>query len=135
MQEPSAYGEALIHALREANGVSGAAVGPIDNAVLQFSEIQVWIDEARIACALERYRLAHGAYPELLNALASASIDELPRDIMNGQAYHYQLRPDGTYFLYSVGWNQADDGGKVVYKKDAPMQIDYKGGDWAWPRH
>ncbi len=117
------------------NILSGAAVGPIDNAVLQFSEIQVWIDEARIACALERYRLAHGAYPESLDALAPASIDELPRDIMNCQPYHYQFRPDGTYLLYSVGWNQTDDRGKVVYKKDAPMQIDYKGGDWVWPGH
>jgi hypothetical protein len=115
------------------NILSDEAAGPISNAVLQFSEIQVWVDEARIACALERYRLAHGVYPALLDALAPACIDELPHDVMNGQPYHYQLRPDGTFLLYSVGWNQTDDGGKVVYKKDSPTQIDYHQGDWVWP--
>jgi hypothetical protein len=115
------------------NILSGAAAGPIASAVLKFSEIQVWLDEARIACALERYRLVHGMYPESLDALAPACIDELPHDIMNGQAYHYQLRPDGTFLLYSVGWNQIDDGGKVVDKTDAPTQIDYQHGDWVWP--
>ena len=95
--------------------------------------MQVWIDETRIACALERYRLAQGVYPGALDTLAPAYIDELPHDIMNGQPYHYQLRPDGTYLLYSVGWNQTDDGGKVVFKKDAPLVIDYEQGDWVWP--
>jgi hypothetical protein len=95
--------------------------------------MQVWVDEARIASALERYRLAHNAYPDSLDALVPACIDEVPHDIMNGQPYHYRLRPDGTYLLYSVGWNQTDDGGKVVYKKDAPAQVDYKEGDWVWP--
>ncbi len=107
--------------------------GPITKALQKYAEAQVWVDEARIACALERYRLAHGVYPGSLDALAPACIDELPHDIMNGQPYHYQLRSDGTYLLYSVGWNQTDDGGKVVYKKDAPRIIDYNEGDWVWP--
>jgi hypothetical protein len=109
------------------------AVGSITNATIKFAQAQVWVDEARIACALERYRLAHGVYATSLNALAPACIAELPHDIMNGQPYHYQLRPDSTYLLYSVGWNQTDDGGKVVFKKDSPTQIDYTQGDWVWP--
>jgi hypothetical protein len=113
--------------------LSGVAIGPLTNAAEKFAQAQVWVDEARIACALERYRLAHGVYPGSLDALAPAWIDELPHDIMNGQPYHFQLRPDGTYLLYSVGWNQIDDGGKVVYKKDNPNMIDYTQGDWVWP--
>ena len=104
------------------------------NQSTKFGVTQVWrIDEARIACALERYRLIHGLYPGSLDALAPACIDELPHDIMNGQPYHYRLRPDGSFLLYSVGWNQTDDGGKVVFKNDAPTQIDDKEGDWVWP--
>jgi hypothetical protein len=103
------------------------------DTTLHFAQAQVWIDEARIACALERYRLAHGVYPESLDALAPAYIDSVPHDIMNGQPYHYQLRPDGTYLLYSVGWNQTDDGGKIVYKQDNPNAVDYTQGDWVWP--
>jgi hypothetical protein len=81
---------------------------------------------------LERYHLAHGVYPESLDALGALG-DGLPHDPMNGEPYHYQLRPDGTFLLYSVGWNQTDDGGKVAYKKDAPNQADYRQGDWVWP--
>lgn len=103
------------------------------NMSMRFADGQVWIDETRIACALERYHLAQGVYPGSLDALVPACIDELPHDIMNGQPYHYQLRPDGTFLLYSVGWNQIDDGGKVVYKNDNPNQIDYTQGDWGWP--
>ncbi len=107
------------------------AMPPQEAITQKYAIAQVWVDEARIACALERYRLAHGVYPDSLDALAP--IDSVPHDIINGSPYHYQLRPDGTFLLYSVGWNQTDEGGKVVYKKDAPTQIDYNEGDWAWP--
>jgi hypothetical protein len=106
---------------------------PLSQSMQKFAQAQVWIDEARIACALERYHLAKGVYPDALAALAPACIDELPHDIMNGQPYHYSLRPDGAFLLYSVGWNQADDGGKIAYKQDSPTQIDYTQGDWVWP--
>jgi len=103
------------------------------SAAQKFSREQVCVDEARIACALERYRLAHDACPTSLDALVPACIAELPHDVMNGEPYHYQLRSDGTYLLYSVGWNQTDEGGKIAYKKDAPTQVDYAQGDWVWP--
>jgi len=103
------------------------------NLSIKFAQIQASLDEDRIACALERYRLAHGVYPGSLDALAPTCIDDVPHDIMSGEPYHYRLRPDGTFLLYSVGWNQTDEGGKVVYKKDAPSQVDYEQGDWPWP--
>jgi len=53
---------------------------------------------------------------------------------MNGQAYHYKLQPDGTYLLYSVGWNLVDDGGKVAYKPNDPAHaFNREHGDWVWP--
>jgi hypothetical protein len=98
------------------------------------AEGQVWVDETRIACALERYHLAHGVYPASLDELVPACIAAVPHDIMNGQPYHYQLRPDGTFLLYSVGWNQTDDGGLAIYtdSNHHPSQ-DYEHGDWVWP--
>jgi len=110
-----------------------ALMTPSTGALHQFAQGQVWVDETRIACALERYRLAHGVYPDSLDALAPAYIDALPHDIMTGAPYHYQLRSDGTFLLYSVGWNQIDDGGKVVYEKENPERLDYQQGDWVWP--
>jgi hypothetical protein len=115
------------------NILADIAAGPITRALQKYAQAQVWVDETRIACALERYRLAQGVYPASLDALAPAYIDALPHDIMNGQPYHYQLRPDGTYLLYSVGWNQTDDGGKIAFQTDNPRIVDYTQGDWAWP--
>jgi len=99
----------------------------------KFAYSQVQVDEARIACRLERYRLAHETYPATLDALVPTYGPNLPHDIMNGEPYHYKVNGDGTYILYSVGWNQIDDGGNVVYKKDSPNQVNYQQGDWVWP--
>ena len=102
----------------------------IGKAVKKFAAIQSSIDLARVACALERYRLAHGEYPETLDALAPQCIAQLPHDIINGQPLHYRRKTDGQFVLYSVGWNETDDGGQVVLKKSG--SIDQEQGDWVW---
>jgi hypothetical protein len=107
--------------------------GPMTNAVDKFVRMQVELDEDRIVCALERYRLAHGAYPATLDVLAPTYIDALPHDIINGESYHYRLNADGTFLLYSVGWNQVNDGGKIAMKPGNPLLEDYTQGDWVWP--
>jgi hypothetical protein len=104
----------------------------MSGASSKYAQAQVWADEARIACALERYRLAHNAYPAALDALVPACIDALPHDVMNGEPYHYRLNADGTFLLYSVGWNQRDDGGVEVTEDKSPRR-DYTKGDWVWP--
>ena len=68
---------------------------------------------ARVAIALERYRLAHGRYPDSLDALAPQFMEKIPHDIIDGQPLHYRLSDDGQFILYSVGWNETDDGGTV----------------------
>ena len=55
----------------------------IKTAKIHFAAAQAMIDEARIAIALERYRLAHDGYPGSLDALTPACIDAVPHDIMN----------------------------------------------------
>jgi hypothetical protein len=85
---------------------------------------------ARVAIALERYRLARGAYPESLDMLAPQFIDKLPHDIINGQPLHYRRTDDGQFVLYSIGWNETDDGGAVGLKKDG--SVDISQGDWVW---
>jgi hypothetical protein len=112
------------------------AAGPYQGSIFQFSFVQARTDMARIACALERYRLAKGSYPATLAELVPAYIDAVPHDIMNGEPYHYRVNGDGTFTLYSVGWNEIDDGGKMFFKKDSPSSsssIDYEKGDWVWP--
>jgi hypothetical protein len=88
---------------------------------------QTLVNEAQIACALERYHLAHGEYPETLDALAPQFMEKIPHDIIGGQPLHYRRTDDGKFLLYSVGWNETDDGG-------LPGTLaDVKKGDWVWP--
>ncbi len=102
---------------------------------------QTLVNEAQVVCALERYRLAHGEYPEALDALVPQFIEKLPHDIIGGQPLHYRRMADqpsqssgsasGKFLLYSIGWNETDDGGV-----DSPPAknggTDYAQGDWVW---
>ena len=53
----------------------------------KFARIQADVDLARVACALERYRLAHGSYPETLDALAPQFIEKLPHDLSTANRF------------------------------------------------
>ena len=99
-------------------------------AVRKFAYAQTSVDLARTAIALERYRLARGEFPESLDALAPQFIAKLPHDIINGQLLHYRRTSDGQFVLYSVGWNETDDGGEVGLRKDGSVNIEK--GDWVW---
>ncbi len=92
---------------------------------------QTGVSAAALACALERYRRMHGQYPEVLDALGASSLGNLPHDIINGEPLKYKRTADGQYSLYSVGWNETDDGGKVVLMKDG-TSADRAQGDWVW---
>ena len=104
----------------------------VENAVKKFAYAQSSTDLARVAIALERYRLAHGEFPESLDALAPQFMEKVPHDIINGQPLHYRRTSDGQFVLYSVGWNETDDGGVVVLKKGKTTDIDRDEGDWVW---
>jgi hypothetical protein len=88
------------------------------------------LNQAAIACALERHRLAHGQYPETLDSLLPAFIGKLPLDVCSGQPLKYRREADGHFILYSIGWNERDDTGTVVKDKE---HIDSTQGDWVWP--
>lgn len=103
----------------------------LGSASARFAQGQAAVDMARVACALERHRLAHGQYPERLDALVPQFIPKLPHDVINGQPLKYRRTDDGTFVLYSVGWNETDDGGRTVLTKN-DRTLDWKQGDWVW---
>jgi len=86
---------------------------------------QASVDLTRTAIALERYFLANGEFPASLDVLAPKYIQEIPADIINGEPLHYRLTSDGQFVLYSVGWNERDDGG-------IPFAGSTDRGDWVW---
>jgi hypothetical protein len=94
---------------------------------------------ARVAIALERYRLAHGECPGSLDVLAPQFMEKIPHDVIGGQPLKYRREGDGQFVLYSVGWNETDDGGVVSTnaagvtdgKSESPTR-DISQGDWVW---
>jgi hypothetical protein len=94
---------------------------------------QTALDLGKTACALECCRLAEGGYPEKLESIAPRYIGSLPHDIINGQPLHYQRQAAERFTLYSVGFNQKDDQGKIdEHSFGQTTRIDFDQGDWVW---
>jgi hypothetical protein len=91
----------------------------------------------RTACALQRYRLAHGRYPESLSGLVPGLLPSVPNDVVDGEPLRYACA-DGAHFkLYSIGLNGIDDHGALPGKL-GPTQMSLAWasteGDWVWPQ-
>ncbi len=99
----------------------------LNKAIQKAAAAQTTVNQAAIACALERYRLANNHFPEKLDALAPQFIGPLPNDALTSEPYKYRLTEDGRFVLYSVGWDEKDDGGVP-----GKTLFDDKQGDWVW---
>jgi len=117
--------KAALGAFRPYTFLASMAVPNFARAAQTTARNQTLANEAFLACGLERYRLAHGQYPDTLEALLPQFADKLPHDLIGGQPLKYHRTADGHYVLYSIGWNEKDDGG--VPGKTAAE------GDWVWP--
>jgi hypothetical protein len=68
---------------------------------------------AATACAIERYRLAHGGLPEALSDLVPMYIAAVPTDPFRDDSgpISYVSRDDGSFVVYSWGHNRTDEEG------------------------
>ena len=112
------------------NSLEAILIPGLGAAVERFAYGQESVDLARVAISLERYRLAHGEYPKSPDALVPQFITKLPHDIINGQPLYYRRTASGQFVLYSVGWNETDDGGEVDLNENG--SVDRDTGDWIW---
>jgi len=96
----------------------------------KFARGQACADLARVACALERHRLAHGSYPESLDALTPVFLAKLPHDVISAQPLKYRRTDAGQFLLYAVGWNETDDSGQIGLTEKG--NFDWSKGDWVW---
>jgi len=90
----------------------------ITNIAGQAALLQNRVDQTRTACALERYRLAHGAYPEKLVALVPEFLPAIPTDVIDRRPLRYRREAPDRFVLWSAGENEIDDQGT--------------GRDWVW---
>ena len=93
----------------------------VGNNPTMVSFAQTSVNQAVIACALERYRLTHGAYPESLDPLVRAYLNKIPRDVSRGRPMSYQRDDKNSYALRGAG-PDGNVGGKTVVSRD----------DWLW---
>jgi len=129
------FADKVVAASKEAHALESGAYTfadslgqlPFERACQLTAHSQTEINQALVACALERFRLAHGEYPENLDALLPQFLAAIPHDVIGGGPLHYRRASEGTFVLYSVGWNGRDDGG--VRGQPSPATD----GDWVWP--
>jgi hypothetical protein len=101
----------------------------------QFS--QTAVNLATLACALERYRLDRGRFPETLAALAPQFLAQLPPDLITGEPLKYRRDSENHFLLYSVGLNHTDEGGEPLHPTtEKPGRFNslpnlYE-ADWVW---
>ena len=69
------------------------------------------LQTARVALAIERYRLATGTLPDTLGELTPTYIAIIPKDPFDGKDLRYQ-KLDTGFVVYSIGKDGQDDGGK-----------------------
>ena len=96
------------------------------NLLNQFPRVQTQVKLAEVGCALERFHLAHQAYPQTLAELTPQFIARLPNDFMDGQPLRYRRLSEHGFKLYSIGLNLKDDDGTFPSKDNAAT------GDWMW---
>jgi hypothetical protein len=111
--------------------MAAIAVPNYTRAAMVLALNQTKCREAMIASALERYHLAHGDYPESLDALAPQYLQKVPVELIGGQPLKYRRVDAGKFALYSIGWNERDDGGSP-YPEVKGGQAKYDQGDWVW---
>lgn len=96
---------------------------------------QSTINQAIAACALERYRLEHGKYPDTLTEVYQGE-KSVPQDVLSGAPMGYRKTNEGHYVLWSVGFDGKDDGGKRVLDAKKPESTKFRDvkyvGDWVW---
>jgi hypothetical protein len=112
------------------NFLAGMGVPNFGHACKTLARTQTLVNEANVACAVERYRAAHGNFPETLELLIPDFIQRLPADVIGGRPLHYRRKGSDKFLLYSVGWNETDDGGVAVRRSDGSVVLEQ--GDWVW---
>ena len=115
------------HAIIHHEIVAAMLLPFLSGVPIKAAAAQTATDQAAVACARERYRLANSQFPENLQALLPRFITHLPNDVITGESFKYRRTDDGRFVLYSVGWNEKDDGGVP-----GKTMFDETEGDWVW---
>lgn len=99
------------------------AVNTMDSQASLFGSASLRSDVGRMVIAAHRYRREHGAWPATIQPLQTM-LGALPLDTFTGKPLHFSIRDDRP-FIYSVGNDRDDDGGRSL-----PSTEQYKAALW-----
>jgi len=91
----------------------------LSKATARFMALEARIRAARVALAVERYRLQHGKPPESLAALVPEHLKEIPIDPFDGQPLRYRQSAT-NYVVYSLGPDLQDSRGRTRGRAGSP---------------
>jgi hypothetical protein len=80
-------------------------------AGLAFLRVKALLRVGRVMVAVERFRLAHGRWPEVIDALVPRFLEAVPIDPFTGRELILKKLGDGVV-IYSLGADQMDNDGK-----------------------
>ncbi len=99
------------------------AIKTIDSQASLFGSASLRSDAGRMVIAAHRFRREHGAWPATIQAL-EPMLGSLPLDAFTGRPLQFSIRDDRP-FVYSVGNDRDDDGGRSLPARDG-----YKAALW-----
>ena len=101
---------------------------PSSSTMIKAGTVQVMIDHAYIACAIEAYKLRNGGYPRDLKILAK----KLPNDVFTGESYLYENEEKGLYSIESKGWAHNTESKKIIGLQRSANKIKTKNTNLTW---
>ena len=99
-------------------------VASVSNLSAKFVEAEARRLLTLYAIELRRYKLAKGAYPEVIREMAyvTSGADNMPFDPFTGKELIYRKKGDG-FVLYSVGKDRTDNGGTTDEEQDIVVSL------------
>jgi hypothetical protein len=96
------------------NPLSQVAMPALTGSAKQIAATQTILRSLAAACAVERYRMAHGRLPATLEDLVPAFLPSIPTDPLTGKPLCYKPSESSSYLIYGTGWDQKDNSGSSV---------------------
>jgi hypothetical protein len=96
------------------NPLSYLAMPAILGVAKRIAVTQTLLRSLSTACAVERYRMAHGRLPSTLEDLVPAFLPSIPTDPLTGKPLCYKPSESSSYLIYGTGWDQTDNAGSGV---------------------
>lgn len=109
--------------------VSKLAIPEMGSTFLKSATFDALVRTARAGLACRIHKGRTGTYPDALDALVPALLDEVPVDPFTGEPLVYRREGEG-FVVYSLGSNLKDDQGRSTW--EITQLVMDKDDDWAW---